>query len=146
MAGLGFTRIQTGTPLFWNTSACATDVLTVLQPRHWQCVLHRPKQTPSVFIHILIWDRDSQAPVKSAQLWPQDASSESLPPASRPRSAVMKLRDLSVHLKTIRIDAAHTLHVLLWVSKRVSCEEFWNVTLKNYRKENTQRYLVHARL
>lgn len=64
----------------------------------------------------------------------------------RPRSAVMKLRDLSVHLKTIRIYAAHTLHVLLWVSKRVSCEEFWNVTLKNYSKENTKRYLVHARL
>lgn len=35
---------------------------------------------PSVFIHILVWDRDSQAPAKWAQLWPQDPSRSNIPP------------------------------------------------------------------
>lgn len=46
---------------------------------------------PSVFLHILIWHRDSRAPVKSAQLWPRDSLRWSFPPAFTPQSAMMKL-------------------------------------------------------
>lgn len=75
---------------------------------------------PSVFLHILMGDRDSQAPVKSAQLWPQDPSRSSFPPVFTHQSAMMKLSNLS--------EKHHNMHHIhsrpMWWEDLIICVRF----------------------